>query len=179
DAQDELPVYNVSWFASVMFAEWVGARLPSELEWEYACRAGTTTRFWSGDTDDDLERIGWINRNSGKHPHLVAQKPKNAWGLHDVHGNVSEWCVDVYDPEAYSRRADGLTVDPQHLTFAFGSNLPQLAEFADRGVTYVLRGGSWLFRPVYACSTFRYGHEPSAAHIAIGFRPMLSRQEPP
>jgi formylglycine-generating enzyme required for sulfatase activity len=93
EAQDEVPVYNVSWYASVMFAEWVGARLPLEPEWEYACRAGTKTRFWSGDTDEDVARVGWTDENSDGHPHPVAQKPKNAWGLHDVHGNVWEWCA--------------------------------------------------------------------------------------
>ncbi|MBK9367636.1 MAG: SUMF1/EgtB/PvdO family nonheme iron enzyme [Deltaproteobacteria bacterium] len=99
EAQDEVPVYNVSWFASVMFAEWVGARLPLEPEWEYACRAGTKTRFWSGDSDEDLARVGWTDDAQGSggnaqgHPHPVAQKPKNAWGLHDVHGNVWEWCA--------------------------------------------------------------------------------------
>ena len=119
ESQDEVPVYNVSWFASVMFAEWVGARLPLDPEWEYACRAGTKTRFWSGDSDDDLARVGWIDRNSGGHPHPVAQKPANEWKLHDVHGNVWEWCADAWDEAAYKPRADGLTVDPvsyTHLT---------------------------------------------------------------
>ena len=138
-AQDEVPVYNVSWFASVMFAEWIGARLPLEPEWEYACRAGTKTRFWSGDTDEDLARVGWIDQNSAGHPHPVAQKPKNAWGLHDVHGNVWEWCADVYDGNAYAARADGLTVDPRALTVSVGKTLPMSAESADRGASRVLR----------------------------------------
>ncbi|MBK9649719.1 MAG: formylglycine-generating enzyme family protein, partial [Deltaproteobacteria bacterium] len=136
EAQDEVPVYNVSWFASVMFAEWVGARLPLEPEWEYACRAGTKTRFWSGDTDEDLARVGWHGDyggggNAQGHPHPVAQKPKNAWGLHDVHGNVWEWCLD--ERGDYAARADGLTVDPRRLTFAVGNGLPMSAESADRG----------------------------------------------
>ena len=147
EAQDEVPVYNVSWFAAAMFAEWVGARLPLEPEWEYACRAGTKTTFWSGDTDADLARVGWHGDYSGGgntqgHPHPVAQKPKNAWGLHDVHGNVFEWCAEVYDGEAYAARADGLTVDPRGLTFAVGKTLPMSAESADRGAPRVLRGGS-------------------------------------
>ena len=149
EPQDEMPVYNVSWFASVMFAEWVGARLPLEPEWEYACRAGTKTRFWSGDSDEDLARVGWTDDaeynggNAQGHPHPVAQKPKNAWGLHDVHGNVWEWCADDWDENAYAARADGLTVDPRALTFSVGKTLPMSAESADRGASRVLRGGSW------------------------------------
>ena len=133
EAQDELPVYNVSWYAAVMFAEWAGSRLPMEPEWEYSCRAGTTTRFWSGDDDEDLAQVGWTELNSRGHPHPVASKPANAWGLHDVHGNVWEWCAEAWDSEVYASRAPGLTVDPRRLTFAVGNALPMSAESTDRG----------------------------------------------
>ena len=185
DAQDEVPVYNVSWFASMMFAEWVGARLPLELEWEYACRAGTKTRFWSGDTDEDLDRVGWTNDkqysggNAQGHPHPVAQKPKNAWGLHDAHGNVWEWCADVYDGEAYAARANGLTVDPQGLTVAVGKTLPMSAESADRGASRVLRGGSWSNRPEGARSADRSRGAPSFTFTDFGFRLLLLPPERP
>ena len=172
EAQDEVPVYNVSWFASAMFAEWVGARLPLEPEWEYACRAGTKTRFWRGDTDDDLARVGWTVQNSDEHPHLVAQKPRNAWGLHDVHGNVWEWCLD--EQGDYAARAPGLTVDPPGLTFAVGKTLPMSAESADRGASRVLRGGSWRLRPEYARSAYRSGNAPSDSLRNFGFRLLLS-----
>ena len=185
EAQDEAPVYNVSWFASVMFAEWVGARLPLEPEWEYACRAGTKTRFWSGDTDEDLARVGWTNDadwsgngNSQGHPHRVAQKPENAWGLHDVHGNVWEWCADAYDEKAYARRALGLTVDPRALTFAVGTSLPESAESTDRGVPRVLRGGSWNGTPEVARSARRNRNTPSNSSRNVGFRLLLSSPEP-
>ncbi|MBK9648665.1 MAG: formylglycine-generating enzyme family protein [Deltaproteobacteria bacterium] len=186
EAQDDVPVYNVSWYASVMFAEWVGSRLPLEPEWEYACRAGTTTRFWSGDTDADLARVGWTDDaewsgkgNAQGHPHPVAQKPKNAWGLHDVHGNVYEWCADVYDGEAYAARADGLTVDPRRLTFAVGKTLPMSAESADRGASRVLRGGSWYNRPENARSANRNRNVPSNTYSDFGFRLLLSSPERP
>ena len=177
EAQDEVPVYNVSWFASVMFAEWVGARLPLEPEWEYACRAGTKTRFWSGDTDEDLARVGWIGQNSGRHPHPVAQKPANEWKLYDVHGNVREWCADAWDEAPYKPRADGLTVDPRRLTFAVGNGLPMSADSADRGAPRVVRGGSWLLRPGNARSADRSGHSPSSSDWLLGFRLLLSSPE--
>ena len=179
EAQDEVPVYRVSWFASVMFADWVGARLPLEPEWEYACRAGTKTRFWSGDTDEDLSRVGWINRNSGGHPHPVAQKPANEWKLCDVHGNVREWCADAWDAAAYKPRADGLTVDPRRLTFAVGNGLPMSAESADRGASRVVRGGSWFSRPEVARSALRGWNSPSNSVWLLGFRLLLSSPERP
>ena len=185
EAQDDVPVYNVTWMASVMFAEWVGARLPLEPEWEYACRAGTSTRFWSGDTGADLARVGWSNDAMGNggnakgHPHPVAQKPKNAWGLYDVHGNVWEWCADVYDGESYAPRAGGLTVDPRGLTFAVGNALQISAKSADCGTSRVMRGGSWYDWPVFARSAYRYGDSPSNSSWVLGFRLLLCPPERP
>jgi formylglycine-generating enzyme required for sulfatase activity len=183
--QDDVPVYRVSWFASVMFAEWIGARLPLEPEWEYACRAGTTMRFWSGDTDEDLARVGWTNDaqglggNARGHPHPVAQKPKNAWGLHDVHGNVWEWCADAWDENAYAARADGLTVDPRRSTFAVGGGPPELAVSAKRDASRVLRGGCWFYWPGYARTAVRFRFEPSDTHRDVGFRLLLCPPERP
>jgi formylglycine-generating enzyme required for sulfatase activity len=127
--------------------------------------------------------VGWTNDeqysvgNDQGHPHPVAQKPKNAWGLHDVHGNVWEWCLD--EGGDYAARADGLTVDPRGLTYAVGKVMPMSAESADRGAPRVLRGGSWLHWPEVARSASRYRHEPSDSSRAFGFRLLLCPPERP
>ena len=113
---DDLPVENVSWEECAEFCRKVGLQLPTEAEWEYACRAGSagpyagrllpTTEEWmqsrlTGSNPYDgtggLAEMGWYDENSGREPHPVGEKLPNAWGLHDMHGNVEEWCVDYVE----------------------------------------------------------------------------------
>jgi len=94
----------VSWDDAVAYASWAGMSLPTEAQWEYAARAGTTTRYWSGDSESDLARVDWVKRNfpdcrepNGRRcstAHAVGKKPANPWGLYDVHGNVMEYTAD-------------------------------------------------------------------------------------
>ena len=109
------PVENVSWEDAKEFCRKLSAktghpvRLPTETQWEYACRAGTNTRFCSGDNDQDLDEVAWYgDEKCGRTTHPVGQKKPNAWGLYDMHGNVWEWCEDWY-----GSYPDGPAIDPQ------------------------------------------------------------------
>jgi formylglycine-generating enzyme required for sulfatase activity len=98
---DKLPVEKVSWDDATRYCQMLSehsgqtVRLPTEAEWEHACRAGSTTEYYTGDGEEALARAGWYWGNSKRKTHPVGKKEPNAWGLHDMHGNVWEWCRDV------------------------------------------------------------------------------------
>ncbi|MGO8672163.1 MAG: formylglycine-generating enzyme family protein [Capsulimonadaceae bacterium] len=169
---EDRPVETVSWkdcmeFCARLSSEVPGlsVRLPSEAEWEYACRAGTTSAFSDGGSctapvgaDPALDRLGWYTENSEHGTHPVGRKKPNGWGLYDMHGNVWEWCLDTsYRPYDVSRQ-----VDPHF-------------ERAD-GATRVTRGGSWKSIARGCRSACRVGSGPGFRGDGIGFR-LLAGQE--
>ncbi len=156
----QLPVESVTWHDCQRFlgrlAEKTGRTfaLPTEAQWEYACRAGTTTS-WSFGADDTLAGDhAWFRANSGGVTHPVGTKAPNAWGLYDMHGNVGEWCADYYLKHAY---ADGDVTDPQQARAAPDSSP-------------VWRGGAWGDGTDYLRSSYRNVNGPDNPHAGIGLR---------
>jgi formylglycine-generating enzyme required for sulfatase activity len=136
----------------------LGARLPTEAEWEYACRAGTATAYNDGSActepegdDPALEKLGWFNRNSGSSTHPVREKLANAWGIYDLHGNVYEWCSDYWSDNYRAETQQ----DPLGPT-----------EGRDR----VYRGGGWYLQALYCRSASRSGREPGFRWYWLCFR---------
>ncbi len=150
--QPEQPVVGVSWNDAQAFCKWAGCRLTTEAEWEFACRAGTTTEYSFGDDACLLEEYGWYDKNSGNQTQPVGTKQANPWGLHDMHGNVWEWCEDWFGKEYYAKSP---TSDPPG---------------PEEGNGRVLRGGSWYIRADYSRSSFRYYFLPGDSNYVIGFR---------
>ena len=152
------PVEQVSWHDCAAFCKRLSrktgrsVRLPTEAEWEYACRAGTTRRFCFGDNDSGLREYAWYGNNSGGKTHPVGGKKANAFGLYDMHGNVWEWCADWYDGGYYKQSP---TDDPRG---------PR------GGKTRVLRGGSWDGTPWFCRSALRGGLNPTDTCLDLGFR---------
>jgi formylglycine-generating enzyme required for sulfatase activity len=129
-----------------------GYRLPTEAEWEYACRAGTTSEYSFGDDSALLPEYAWFDGNSGGQTQPIAAKKPNRWGLYDMHGNVWEWCQDWYDADYYRRSPVEDAPGP------------------DSGSCRVLRGGSWYYQPEYCRSAACGGGLPGYRYDFIGFR---------
>jgi formylglycine-generating enzyme required for sulfatase activity len=161
------PVEQVSWDDAVEFCQKLSAlpeekaagrvyRLPTEAEWEYACRAGTTTAYSFGDDETQLSDYAWYDENSGDTPHAVGGKKANAWGLYDIHGNVWEWCSDWYDGDYYKSSP---VSDPQG---------------PSEGSSRVPRGGSWPYSARFCRSAYRDFNSPDYRNLDLGFRLVLS-----
>jgi len=159
------PVEQVSWEDAVEFCKKLSDlpeekkagrvyRLPTEAEWEYACRAGSKTSYSFGSNSKSLGDYAWFVDNSGEHTHPVGEKKANAWGLYDMHGNAWEWCSDWHG--AYPK---GAVSDPS------GPN---------GGKSRVIRGGGWDLGAAVCRSAFRLRYTPSFRNIYLGFRVALS-----
>jgi serine/threonine-protein kinase len=161
---DDHPVVNVSWNDAVAFCEWLSStervryRLPSSAEWEFACRAGSQTRYSFGDRTADLDQYGWCKTNSGGMAHPVGFKKPNAYGLFDMHGNAGEWCSDLYGPGSYKEFEHRVVRDPRG---------PEL------GDKRVARGGSWALYAGGLRSAFSVDAVPEGTSHELGFRAVL------
>ena len=153
------PVEQMSWDDAVEFCKKLSAKtgksvtLPTEAQWEYACRAGSKTRFYYGD-DNDYTNLGdyaWYGKNSDNKTHPVGQKKPNAWGLYDMNGNVWQYCSDWY-ADSY---ANANKTDPTGPA---------------SGAHRVVRGGSWINGPFSCRSAYRAGAPPDERSSNIGFR---------
>ena len=172
----ERPVINVSWYDAVEFCNWLsrkqgfspayridkrvvtrqvnanGYRLPSEAEWEYACRGGSRSAHYKYSGSNDVDDVAWYYSNAGGQTHPVGTKQPNELRLYDMGGNVSEWCADWYDRNYYHNSP---AKDPQ------GPN---------NGTRRVLRGGSWVDEPFVVRAALRDLNYPALRNIYVGFR---------
>ena len=153
--RDGHPALCMTHHAALEYCRWLSEktgktyRLPTEAEWEYACRAGTTTTFFFGDDPKQLKEYAWYVDSSEETTHKVGTKKPNPWGLHDMYGNVMEWCMDYYDKDYYTTVA---------------KNKPALSPVlipTEYRFSHVARGGSWADEVAECRSAARRGSEKS------------------
>jgi sulfatase modifying factor 1 len=151
------PALAMTQYSAIQFCKWLYARtgifyrLPTEAEWEYACRAGTSSDFYFGNDKKALADYAWYSENSEKKTHLVGQKKPNAWGLYDMHGNVAEWTYDQYLPDFYATSGMAEIKNP----VAIATKLYPL----------VVRGGSYEDEAVDLRTSARMASDPSWKQI--------------
>lgn len=176
---NNLPVEQVGWYDAVDFCtklsqkeeskpfyfragetitplDGTGYRLPTEAEWEFACRAGTTTKYWIGDQVDQLLRVGWFIDNAGQKTHATGELRANPFGLFDIHGNVREWVEDAWDPSHYSKSSGRPAINPIALASAESKR--------------VARGGSVISNHYQTLSSSRYTNVAEIYYYNTGFR---------
>jgi formylglycine-generating enzyme required for sulfatase activity len=150
------PALGMTHHAAMEYCRWLSARtgrpyrLPTEAEWEYACRAGTTTRYGFGDDGRGLDEHAWSRANSDDHPHPVGKRKPNAWGLFDLHGNLAEWVMDRYEAGTYAEWAK-----------AGAALAAPVVPPDERRYPHVVRGGSWDDPPPRLRCAVRRASEPS------------------
>ena len=189
DCGENCPVDTVSWEQCMEFIrvlnQYEGTtkyRLPTEAEWEYVCRAGSTTAFTSGPItvmsckipDPALDSVGWYCANSGYkdppddfRPHPVKTKKPNAWGIYDMHGNVQEWCMDSCKWRDILRGRVGATTD------TYVDNI--VDPLSTKGDRRIFRGGGWHQVSKYCRSAYRGYYKPMARRNSLGFRMVRER----
>ena len=152
------PVESVSWEDAMAFCKKLEQRtgqsftLPTKAQWEYACRAGSTTRYCFGDNDDGLEEYAWYDKNSEGRTHPVGMKKPNAWGLYDMHGSLWEWCLDEWHESYNEAPTDGSAWQDSANSFR------------------VLRGGGWRYSSYNCRSDSRAYNDPACEDNRIGLR---------
>ncbi len=164
------PADQVNWHEALEFCQWLNengrdeipagftATLPSEAQWEYACRAGTETEYYTGDGEAALAASDWYDGNSEESTQRVGQLTPNDFGLYDMHGNVEEWCRDAWDAHAYKRRSGGVC-DPE--------------VFGDNDAVRVFRGGGWNGSSRFCRAAYRVWRRPVLRFWNRGFRVCL------
>ncbi|MBI3416774.1 MAG: formylglycine-generating enzyme family protein [Verrucomicrobia bacterium] len=163
---DDEPVVNVSWNDAVVFCEWLRKstgtkhRLPTEAEWEYTCRAGSTHTFFWGDDEVRRKEFAWSGDNSGGHPHPVGQLQPNAWGLHDMLGNAYEYCAD-----GWSTNIAAVLGKPGALRFT-----DPLVKVGNGNAEIVVRSTSWGTNALHCRNAFRGSAPKDHRNHRDGFR---------